>query len=94
MESASPELPENGEGPLSEEAAGSSAQALAEAEEAMEGGPGLSIQRLKELMERLTQSWSQNETPVQLYSEVYFEWTKMFKHLGPAISIAFKGMPN
>ena len=66
--------------------------ALAEEEKKMaEPGHELNMDRLKQLMEKVTESWKSNQTPIEIYTEAYFEWTKMFKHMGSAISIAFKG---
>ena len=56
-----------------------------------DGKIGLSVRKLKELMTQCIESFEKGETPIELYTDTYFEWTKLFKHLGPAIAIAFKG---
>ena len=66
--------------------------ALAEEEKKMaEPGHEFNMKRLIQLMEQVTQTWDKEQTPINIYTDNYFEWTKMFKHMGSAISIAFKG---
>ncbi len=63
----------------------------AKLEKEMEGGIGFNIGRLIDLMNQVIESFANKETPINVYTDTYFEWTKLFKHLGPAIAIAFKG---
>lgn len=35
--------------------------------------------------------FDQGNVVIQDYTEVYFEWTRMFIHLGKALVVAFKG---
>ena len=43
------------------------------------------------LMESLTEGFNKGEANINDYAEMLHEWTRMFKHLGKALSIAFKG---
>ncbi len=43
------------------------------------------------LMNICIEGFANGKTPTDEYVAMLFEWTKMFKHLGSAISIAFKG---
>ena len=42
-------------------------------------------------MESLTEGFNKGEANINDYAEMLHEWTRMFKHLGKALSIAFKG---
>jgi hypothetical protein len=62
------------------------------AEEARMNQPGMefNIELMKSLMKNNSQNWEKGNVEVSKFSDMYIEWTKMFKHLGSAISIAFK----
>ena len=54
-------------------------------------GEEFSMDRLIYLMQTVVDSWDNNQTPIAAFSDMYIEWTKLFKHMGPTISLAFKG---
>jgi hypothetical protein len=62
------------------------------AEEARMNQPGMefNIELMKSLMKNNSQNWENGNVEISKFSDMYIEWTKMFKHLGSAISIAFK----
>lgn len=62
------------------------------AEEARMNQPGMefNIELMKSLMKVNHQNWENGNVEITKFSDMYIEWTKMFKHLGSAISIAFK----
>ena len=62
------------------------------AEETKMNQPGMefNIELMKLLMKNNSQNWENGNVEISKFSDMYFEWTKMFKHLGSAISIAFK----
>lgn len=51
----------------------------------------LKIERLKDLMVAVNEQLEKGETDIMTYTDLYFEWTKFFVHLGKALSVAFKG---
>ena len=54
-------------------------------------GQELSMIRLKELMNKVNNSWAEGHTEITHFTEMYFEWTKLFRHFGNAVAVAFKG---
>ena len=62
------------------------------AEEARMNQPGMefNIDLMKSLMKNNSQNWENGNVEVSKFSDMSIEWTKMFKQLGSAISIAFK----
>lgn len=66
------------------------------AEEARMNQPGmeLNIELLKQLMKTNSKSWENGNTEILKFSDMYIEWTKLFKHLGSAISIAFQDISD
>ena len=62
------------------------------AEEARMNQPGMefNIELMKSLMKINSSNWENGNVEISKFSDMYIEWTKMFKHLGSAISIAFK----
>ena len=40
-------------------------------------------------MVQLNDQFDKGGVDIQLYTEVYFEWCKMFGHLGKALAVAF-----
>jgi rubrerythrin len=50
-----------------------------------------SFKKLKQLHIDLDASFKNEGTDIEMYTELYFEWTKLFAHLGRALVVAFKG---
>lgn len=50
----------------------------------------LNVIRLKTLMTSVNEQFARNEVNIIDFTETYFEWTKMFYHLGKALAAAFK----
>lgn len=57
-------------------------------------GSELSVSRLIQLMQVVTESWDKQQCDIIVYADMYIEWTKLFKHMGPALSIAFKDISD
>lgn len=51
----------------------------------------LNAKRLKDLMTAVNTSMESGTTDIHTFTEMYFEWTKLFQHFGKAVVIAFKG---
>jgi hypothetical protein len=47
--------------------------------------------RLKELMTKVNTQWAEGHTNITDFTNMYFEWTKLFRHFGNAVAVAFKG---
>lgn len=60
-------------------------------EEVPESTGELNIAKLKDLMVKVNGQFDNNATNIMDFTETYFEWTKMFYHLGKALAVAFKG---
>ena len=45
---------------------------------------------LLQLMTKVTETWDQGKTEISTFTNMYYEFIKMFKHFGSAIGIAFK----
>jgi hypothetical protein len=41
-------------------------------------------------MQAVTDQWDKEQCDIETYCDMYLEWTKLFKHMGSALSIAFK----
>lgn len=54
-------------------------------------GQELNMIRLKDLMTKVNKSWAEGHTEINVYTDMYFEWTKLFRHFGNAVAVAFKG---
>ena len=54
-------------------------------------GQELNMIRLKELMTKVNSQWAQGHTNITDFTDMYFEWTKLFRHFGNAVAVAFKG---
>ena len=54
-------------------------------------GQELNMIVLKELMTKVNTSWAEGHTNIVDFTNMYFEWTKLFRHFGNAVAIAFKG---
>ena len=68
-----------------------SPEALAlEEQKMLEPGSELSVARLIQLMQVVTETWEKQQCDIIVYADMYIEWTKLFKHMGSALSIAFK----
>jgi hypothetical protein len=50
-----------------------------------------SYKRLRQLHIDVNNQWAKGETDIQVFTELYFEWTKFFSHMGRALVVAFKG---
>ena len=46
---------------------------------------------LKDLMTKVNNQWAEGKTDIKDFTNMYFEWTKLFRHFGNAVAIAFKG---
>jgi len=46
------------------------------------------------MMKEVTEGFDNDMTDHKVYSEMYFEWTRLFRHLGSAIVIAFKDITD
>jgi len=47
---------------------------------------------LKDLMTKVNNQWAEGHTDIKDFTNMYFEWTKLFRHFGNAVAVAFKGM--
>lgn len=45
-------------------------------------------------MTKVNTSWASGHTEIKDYTDMYFEWTKLFRHFGNAVAVAFKGKFN
>jgi len=54
-------------------------------------GEELNIVLLIELMNKVNEQFNNNAVDIQVFTSMYFEWLKLFKHLGKALVVAFKG---
>ena len=42
-------------------------------------------------MQTITDGFDKGEVDIKMFTEMYVEWTKLFRHFGSAIFLAFKG---
>ena len=54
-------------------------------------GQELNIVLLKDLMNKVNTQWAEGHTNITDFVAMYFEWTKLFRHFGNAVAVAFKG---
>ena len=54
-------------------------------------GQELNMVLLKELMNKVNTQWAEGHTNITDFVTMYFEWTKLFRHFGNAVAVAFKG---
>ena len=54
-------------------------------------GQELNMVVLKDLMNKVNNQWAEGHTNIKDFTNMYFEWTKLFRHFGNAVAIAFKG---
>ena len=57
----------------------------------VEAGKELNFVRLSELMDKTIKGFEQGQVDIVVYTEMYFEWCKLFRHFGNALVVAFKG---
>ena len=50
--------------------------------------------RLQSLLKQSIEGFKNGKTNLEMYISMLIEWTKMFKHMGKGISVAFKGKHN
>jgi len=60
-------------------------------EEVVQVSGDFSFKKLKELHLKVNKQFESGTVDIQDFTEVYFEWTKLFKHLGKALVVAFQG---
>lgn len=98
MEGPESDVNTNGEsggtGEFAEPDLSEEALAAEEAKMAASGGKEFSLKLLMHQMKTVTEGFGKNEVNIQMYSEMYMEWCKMFRHLGSAIVIAFKDISD
>jgi hypothetical protein len=57
-------------------------------------GSELSMIKLKDLMTKVNAGWESGQCPITIYTEMYFEWTRLFRHFGNAVAVAFKDITD
>ena len=64
----------------------------AAASEEMVAGEELNSVLLMDLMSKVNTQFESNQVEIKVFTAMYYEWLKLFKHLGKALVVAFKGM--
>ena len=57
----------------------------------MVAGEQLNTVILMDLMKKVNNQFNDNQVDIMTFTAMYSEWLKLFKHLGKALVVAFKG---
>jgi len=60
-------------------------------EDAIAASGGFNVPKLLRIKQNVIAGFRNNSVPMADYAEMLHEWTRMFKHLGRALSLAFTG---